>query len=359
MNNRVLVAMSGGVDSSVAAYLLKVKGFDCVGVTMRLFDNALLDLAGESTCCSVEDVQDAASVCARLDIPHVALDLSKDFRALVIDKFAGEYRRGRTPNPCIDCNRYMKFSRLLDYARQIGCDRVATGHYVRRVEPENGPALMKAADLTKDQSYVLACLTQEQLRRALFPLGELTKEEVRHIAAREGFLNARKKDSQDICFVPDGDYLSFLERYTGQKSQPGALLDEAGRVLGVHRGAAGYTVGQRHGLGIAAERPLYVKSKDMEKNTVTVSFAEGLYARSCLVTEFNWITKPPCLPVRGAARTRYRQAEQPCTAERCDGGVRLTFDAPQRAMTPGQAAVLYDGALVLGGGTIDAVFEEV
>ena len=358
MKPRVLVAMSGGVDSSVAAFLLKNRGCDCVGVTMRLFDNALLDLNGESTCCSVDDVQDAASVCARLDIPHIALDLSRDFRAQVIDRFAAEYARGRTPNPCIDCNRHMKFERLLDYARQIGCDHIATGHYVRRTEAETGPALFKAADLSKDQSYVLACLTPEQLSHALFPLGELTKEEVRAIAERQGFLNARKKDSQDICFVPDGDYLSFLERYTGQESRPGPLLDEAGHVLGEHRGAAGYTVGQRRGLGVAAGRPLYVKSKDMEKNTVTVTFAEGLYARSCLVTDFNWITRPDVLPVRCAAKTRYRQAEQPCTAERCSGGIRLTFDEPQRAMTPGQAAVLYDGERVLGGGTIDAVLEK-
>ncbi len=359
MKPRVLVAMSGGVDSSVAAFLLKSRGCDCVGVTMRLFDNALLGIKGESTCCSVDDVQDAASVCARLDIPHVTLDLSGEFRARVIDKFAAEYARGRTPNPCVDCNRYIKFSCLIDYARRIGCDRVATGHYVRLAETQAGPALFKAADLSKDQSYVLACLTPEQLSHALFPLGELTKEEVRAIAGRQGFLNARKKDSQDICFVPGGDYLAFLERYTGQKSRSGPLLDEAGRILGEHRGAAGYTVGQRRGLGIAAERPLYVKNKDMEKNTVTVSFAEGLYARSCLVTDFNWIERPGALPVRCAAKTRYRQAEQPCEVQSCPGGIRLHFDEPQRAMTPGQAAVLYQGERVLGSGTIDTVLEEV
>ena len=358
MKPRVLVAMSGGVDSSVAAYLLKSRGCDCVGVTMRLFDNALVGLAGESTCCGVDDVQDAASVCARLDIPHVALDLSRAFRERVIDKFAAEYARGRTPNPCVDCNRYMKFSSLLAYADEIGCDRIATGHYVRLAETASGPALRKAADPAKDQSYVLACLTPAQLSRALYPLGELTKAEARAIAERQGFINARKKDSQDICFVPDGDYLAFLERYTGQKSRPGPLVDQAGRVLGTHRGAAGYTVGQRRGLGVAAERPLYVKSKDMAANTVTVSFAEGLYARSCLVTDFNWIARP-ALPVRCAAKTRYRQAEQPCVAESCPEGIRLTFDAPQRAMTPGQAAVLYDGELVLGGGTINTVYEDV
>ncbi len=346
-----MVAMSGGVDSSVAAYLLKEAGFDCVGVTMRLFDNALLGLAGESTCCSVDDVEDARAVCAKLDIPFLTLDLSRRFRERVIDRFAAEYARGRTPNPCIDCNKEMKFAALADYARQIGCAYIATGHYVRRAETPEGPALYKARDLSKDQSYVLACLTPEQLAGALFPLGELTKEEVRAVAAREGFLNARKKESQDICFVPDGDYLTFLERYTGAKSVPGDLVDETGRVLGRHRGAAGYTVGQRRGLGVAAQRPLYVKSKDMAANTVTVSFEEGLYARSCLVEDVNWLT-PPAFPLSCAAKLRYRQKEEPCLAEPVDNGLLLTFDAPQRAVAPGQAAVLYAGDRVLAGGTI-------
>lgn len=351
MSDSVLVAMSGGVDSSVAAFLLKEAGFDCVGVTMRLFDNALVGLAGESTCCSVDDVEDARSVCARLGIPFLTLDLSRQFRARVIDRFVEEYARGRTPNPCIDCNRWMKFAALADYARQIGCAYIATGHYVRKAQTPEGPALYKARDLAKDQSYVLACLTREQLARALFPLGELTKEEVRAVAAREGFLNARKKESQDICFVPDGDYLAFMERYTGQKSAPGDLVNETGRVLGRHRGAAGYTVGQRHGLGIAAPRPLYVKSKDMEKNTVTVSYEEGLYTRSCLVSDMNWLTDAP-LPLRCAAKTRYRQAEQPCQVRQSGAYTELLFDEPQRAVTPGQAAVLYDGDRVLAGGTI-------
>ncbi len=359
MMGRVLVAMSGGVDSSVAAYLLKAQGYDCVGVTMRLFDNALLGLENESTCCGVDDVQDAASVCARLDIPHVALDLSSRFRTRVIDKFVSEYSRGNTPNPCIDCNRFMKFTCLLDYAGEAGCDFIATGHYVRRVDTDRGPELHKARDPAKDQSYVLAQLTPSQLKRSLFPLGELKKEEVRAIAEREGFINARKKESQDICFVPEGDYLGFMERYTGKQSVPGDLIDDAGHVLGRHRGAAGYTVGQRRGLGIAAERPLYVKSKDMERNTVTVCFEEGLYSRSCLVSDFNWITKPDTLPVKCSARTRYRQPERECVAESVENSVRLIFASPQRAIATGQAAVLYDGDKVLGGGTINAVYEEV
>ncbi len=354
-----MVAMSGGVDSSVAAYLLKSQGYDCVGVTMRLFDNSLLGLEGESTCCSVDDVQDAASVCARLDIPHMALDMSSRFRTCVIDKFAAEYLRGNTPNPCIDCNRYMKFSALLERASEAGCDYIATGHYVRRVDTSGGPELWKATDPAKDQSYVLAQLTPAQLRRSLFPLGELKKEEVRAIAEREGFINAKKRESQDICFVPDGDYLKFIRRYTGRESRPGELLDEAGNILGVHRGAAGYTVGQRRGLGVAAERPLYVKSKDMERNTVTVCFEEGLYSKACLVSDFNWITRPEKLPVRCSARTRYRQTERECVVECYNDDIRIIFDSPQRAITTGQAAVLYDGDRVLGGGTINAVCEEV
>ncbi len=353
MSRKVLIAMSGGVDSSVAAYLLKARGFDCVGVTMRLFDNALLGLEGESTCCSVDDVEDARSVCARVGIPFLTLDLSREFREQVIDKFVAEYARGRTPNPCIDCNRYMKFSRLLAFAREIGYESVATGHYARRTETERGVELRKAADLSKDQSYVLASLTKEQLKHTLFPLGELTKDEVRRIAEREGFINARKRESQDICFVPDRDYLRFMERYTGRRSEPGALIDESGRVLGTHRGAAGYTVGQRHGLGVAAGRPLYVKAKDMEKNTVTVCFNEGLFSDTCRVSDVNWIVAPETFPFSCAAKLRYRQREAPCAVERADENeIRLKFAVPQRAVAPGQAAVLYDGETVLGGGTI-------
>ena len=352
----VLVAMSGGVDSSVAAYLLREQGYACVGVTMRLFDNAALGLEGESTCCSVDDVQDAKSVCARLGIPHVTLDLSREFRTQVMDKFVAEYLAGNTPNPCIDCNRFMKFSRLLAYAGEVGCDKIATGHYVRRVETPGGVELRKARDAGKDQSYVLAQLTPEQLRRSLFPLGELKKEDVRAIALSQGFINARKRDSQDICFVPDGDYLCFLQRYAGVKCVPGDILDGAGRVVGRHRGAAGYTLGQRHGLGVAADRPLYVRAKDMAANTLTVCYEEGLYARSCLVRDFSWLVKPGGFPLPCLARTRYRQTERPCLAQPGpEGLVRLTFEEPQRAVTPGQAAVLYSGDLVLGGGTVAAV----
>ena len=235
----------------------------------------------------------------------------------------------------------------------MGCTYIATGHYARRVETPKGPELRKGLDPGKDQSYVLACLTREQLERTLFPLGDLTKEQVRVIAEREGFVNARKRESQDICFVPDGDYLGFLERYTGRKSEPGPLVDENGKVLGTHRGAAGYTVGQRHGLGVAAARPLYVKSKDMEKNTVTVCFAEDLFSDTARVSDMNWIVKPEVFPFSCSARLRYRQKEAPCKVfQEENGDVLLRFDAPQRAVTSGQAAALYDGDRVLAGGTI-------
>lgn len=355
MKERVLVAMSGGVDSSVAAYLLKEAGYECVGATMRLFSNDLAGLSGESTCCSLDDIEDARSVCARLGFPHITLDLGEDFRRCVLDKFVSEYTRGRTPNPCIDCNRYLKFDRLLQKARELGCGYVATGHYAIRAETPDGLALMKARDRSKDQSYVLYTLTPEKLRQVLLPLGELTKDEVRAIAREQGFINAKKRDSQDICFIPDGDYLGFIERYTGKKSDTGRLIDSSGRVIGTHRGAAGYTIGQRRGLGVSAERPLYVAAKNMEENTVTLDFEEGLYTKSLIATDFCWIDCPQ-LPARCAAKTRYRQREAPAEVSECDKGVLLTFDEPQRAVTPGQAAVLYDGEHVLGGGTILRAF---
>lgn len=348
MGIRVLTAMSGGVDSSVTAYLLRRQGYDCVGVTMRLHDEG-----GEG------ERDDARAVCRRLDIPHAVLDLRGRFRERVMEPFAGSYERGDTPNPCILCNRALKFGELLRYANEIGAAYVATGHYARIcLTPSNGRwAVRKGLEAARDQSYVLGLLTQGQLSRALFPLGRLTKDETRRIALEQGFLNARKRDSQDICFIPDGDYASFLERFRGRPYEPGDILDLRGRKVGTHKGAARYTLGQRKGLGVSAPTPLYVCGKSMEANTVTVGPNEALYRRTLVAADWVWGgLSPTDAPFRGAAKVRYRHAEASATAEaRPDGTVRMTFDEPQRAITTGQAVVMYRNDMVLGGGIIVAV----
>ena len=298
----------------------------------------------------------------QLDIPYEAVDFTADFRERIIDKFVRIYEAGGTPNPCIDCNRYMKFDLLLQLADRKGLQTVVTGHYAR---VERGAAtgrylLKKALDSSKDQSYVLYMLTQRQLARIRFPLGEMTKAEVRALAAEQGFCNARKHDSQDICFVPDGDYARFMEGYTGRRYPEGDFLDLQGRPVGRHRGAVRYTIGQRKGLQLALGEPVYVCAKNMTENTVTVGPETVLYARGLLAEEMNWIAFPePERPFRVQAKTRYRQAEQWATAFPEPGGrLRLVFDQPQRAVTPGQAAVLYDGDLVVGGGTICQALQE-
>ena len=345
---KALIAMSGGVDSSVAA--LMMEGNDRVGCTMRLFDG---EGGFESTCCSLDDVEDARAVCRRMGIPFHVFNFKQDFEEKIIRKFIDSYRRGLTPNPCIDCNRCMKFDRLYDRARELGCDCIVTGHYARIEEQDGKYLLKKAADPSKDQSYVLYSLTQEQLSRTRFPLGGLTKDEVRRIAQENGFLNAEKPDSQDICFVPDGNYAAFIERHGGE-IKPGDFLDADGRVLGRHKGITHYTIGQRKHLGISVGRPIYVVGIDAAHNTVTLGDEELLFRNEATVTDFNWISgEAPSEPIHCKAKTRYRQTEQPATASVCgDGTVKLVFDAPVRAVTPGQAAVLYDGNTVLGGGTI-------
>ena len=357
---RAMIAMSGGVDSSVAALLMKRAGYDCAGVTMRLYRSPGMEQGSAKSCCSDADEEDAAYVCWQLGIPFESLCCTREFEKAVIGNFIREYEAGWTPNPCIVCNRCLKFDRLLEYARERGFDCLVTGHYAR-ITREAGSGrwqLRKARDESKDQSYVLYMLTQEQLARLRFPLGELSKAEARAIADGAGLVTASKHESQDICFIPDGDYGAFLERWTGRRDPEGEIRDLNGRVIGRHRGAVRYTIGQRRGLGVAAEQPLYVVAKDMEKHTVTVGPESALYSRELTASDFNWLSIPePDRPLRATVRTRYRQKEYSATVWPLEGSrVRLVFDRPQRAVTPGQAAVLYDGDLVLGGGTIEHVF---
>lgn len=352
-----LIAMSGGVDSSVAAYLTIRQGLRCIGATMRLHSSTPEE--SDSSCCSLDDAEDARSVAFRLGMRFYVFNAADEFREKVMDKFVRCYEQGDTPNPCIDCNRYLKFDHLLQKALTLGCEYIVTGHYaqIRRDEASGRYLLYKAADVGKDQTYFLACLTQEQLSHILFPLGELTKTQARQIAEEQGFLNARKKDSQDICFVPDGDYRAFIERYTGKSYPSGDFLDQSGAVVGQHRGAIGYTLGQRKGLGLAMGQPVYVCGKDMEKNTVTVGPNESLYSKSLRADNWTWFPFPALTePLRVKAKARSRMIEQPATVYPEENGfARVEFDVPQRAITPGQAVVLYDGDLVVGGGTITEV----
>ena len=353
---KALIAMSGGVDSSVAAYLTQQAGFDCIGVTMRLYDNLPDEGCDSRTCCSLEDVEDARSVARRLGMPFYAFNFKADFREKVIEKFIHCYECGLTPNPCIECNRHLKFDHLLRRGMELGCDCVVTGHYAQIMQDaQTGRYILyKAVDKSKDQSYVLYSLTQQQLSHTLFPLGGLTKNEARTIAEEQGFINARKHDSQDICFVPDGDYVAFMERYTGKDYPAGNFLDLNGNVVGQHQGAVRYTLGQRKGLGLAMGAPVYVCAKDMEQNTVTVGPNEALYATSLLANDWNWFPFPELTaPLHVSAKARYNQPPQPATVyPEADGTARVVFDTLQRALTPGQAVVLYDGDMVVGGGTI-------
>ena len=354
-----LIAMSGGVDSSVAALLTVEAGLDCIGATMKLLRND--DSAGgrENTCCTLEDAEDARAVAYQLGIPFYVFDFTKTFEDKVIQKFVEEYQQGETPNPCIDCNRYLKFDRLLRRGQELGKDHIVTGHYAR-IDRDGGSGrylLRKGIDPTKDQSYVLYALTQEELAHTLFPLGGLTKAQVREIAAQQGFGNAEKQDSQDICFVRSGGYADFIQEYTGHAPSPGRFVDKDGNVLGEHKGIIHYTVGQRKGLGLAAAAPLYVCAVRAESNDVVVGTADGLYAKALIAHDINLIPVPRLEGATKAyARVRYKQQEQPATVWQLDADtLRVEFDGPQMAIAKGQAVVLYDGDLVLGGGTIDEV----
>ena len=353
---RAAVAMSGGVDSSVAALLLAQAGWACTGVTLRLYAGADAAPDGARTCCSLEDVEDARAVARRLGIRHYTFNFTEAFERDVIGRFVQGYLAGETPNPCIDCNKHIKFSALLRRAQLMGCTHVATGHYARIVRGANGRMLLQTGlDAGKDQSYMLYGMTQRELAHTLFPLGALTKAEVRALALENGFGNARKRDSQDICFVPDGDYAAFVERHTGCPCPPGDILDEAGRVVGRHRGYIRYTVGQRRGLGIAAPQPLYVRGVCPARNTVTVAGAGALYTDTVDARELNWIACDALgeRPVRLLAKLSYRQPARRAPAwQTGPDTLRVRFDEPQRAPAPGQALVLYDGGTVVGGGVL-------
>ena len=360
-NKKVVVAMSGGVDSSVAAALLKNE-YDIIGVTLKLFSTADIELDSEKSCCSLDDVEDAKNVAANLGIDHFVYNFGDKFKENVIDRFNAAYMRGETPNPCIDCNRFIKFNALLERALLLDREYIATGHYVRRVfnEQSGKYELKKAVDTSKDQSYVLYGLTQEQLAHTLFPLGEFTKSEIRALAEKFGFINADKPDSQDICFVPDGDYASFIERYTGKTFECGKFIHTNGTVLGEHSGIIRYTIGQRKGLGISYSEPLFVVEKNVEENTVVLGKNEDLFFPAFIATDVNWISgEAPTSPIEAGVKTRYHQKEQTATIIPLENGdVYIKLHAPQRAITCGQAAVFYDVDTVLGGGTISRVFKE-
>lgn len=351
---KILIAMSGGVDSSVAAKLLCDAGNECIGYTMKLFDNCDAGLSRSRTCCSLDDIEDARSVAFSLGMRYYVFNFKDDFREKVIKKFASAYLAGQTPNPCIDCNRYMKFDKLYERARLLGCDKIATGHYARIEFDGEKYMLKKARDESKDQSYVLYMLTQEQLAHTLFPLGELIKSETRAISEASKLTNAQKPDSQDICFVPDGDYAAAIERLTGKTSAPGNFIDTDGNVLGTHRGITHYTIGQHRGLGLALPERRYICKIDAGSGTVTLGSGTELYSREVLVRDFNWISgEAPSGPIRCSAKIRYRQPEQAANVEPLsENEALIRFDTPQSAVTPGQSAVLYDDGTVLGGGII-------
>ena len=340
---KVLLGMSGGVDSAAAALLLKNEGYAVTGVTLLLHG-----------CANAErDAQDAARVAEMLGIAHLTLDLSADFTREVMQRFADEYRCGRTPNPCIDCNREIKFGAMLRYALGEGFDYIATGHYARVEFDGAHYRLLRGCDRAKDQSYVLYQLTQFELAHLLLPLGGYSKAEVRALAAEAGLICAQRPDSQDICFIPDGDHLRFLREFGGIEGEAGNFVDTSGKVLGRHKGLHAYTTGQRKGLGVSADRPLYVLSKNAADNTVLLGDDRELFASALEAKTPSWTLDAPTQAIRVTAKTRYSQREAAATVFPEGDTLRVVFDEPQRAITAGQAVVFYDGETVLGGATIE------
>jgi tRNA-specific 2-thiouridylase len=358
MKKRVVVAMSGGVDSSVAACLLAEQGYEVIGLTMQTWPASSIQNSGGKLrgCCGIDAARDAFSVCSLLGIPHYVLNFQEVFQKQVIDNFTQEYLSGRTPNPCVRCNEFIKFKALLEKSLSLQADFLATGHYARTAynPAKNRYCLSKGKDQKKDQSYVLYPLKQQELEKTIFPLGDWTKEEVRAYAREKNLPTAKKSDSYDLCFVPDGNYEEFIQRETTARIAPGEILNQKGETLGNHKGIPFYTIGQRKGLGISSKEPIFVLSMDLETNTLVVGREQELYHDTLSAENINWIsTSPPDKPIKASAKIRYHATEEEVLiTPLSEGSCTVSFNKPQKAITPGQAIVFYERDEVLGGGTI-------
>lgn len=361
MAERVLVAMSGGVDSSVALLEILEAGYEPIGVTMKLWEYRDMggNLLGESNCCPVEAINNARDVCVSLGVRHYTLDFSDVFQETVVNNFVDEYLAGHTPNPCVRCNSFVKWDALLEQADELGVDKISTGHYARIDRDDRGhPRILMGIDQHKDQSYVLWGIPRESMSRTLFPLGDYTKADVRALARKHNLITAQIPESQDICFVADGDYNRFLSEQAGNRMMnigEGVIVDEGGRTVGRHPGYTHYTIGQRRGLGIAHPEPLYVKELDPATNRIVVGERDSIYKTDCLVSQLNWLVDKPIDGMQIHARIRYNSPGTTATIRHEGDNIQLHFDEPQSAITLGQSAVLYDGDILMGGGIISKV----